>query len=104
MAPDEIKNCSYSFAWSNDNKTFFYDQLDAAHRPYKALKHVLGTAVDQDRTVYEEKDERFFLDLGKSRNEKLIFVSVESELSSEVRFLDADRPDEASDADPPPRK
>ena len=29
----------------------------------------------------------------KSRNEKFIFVSVESELSSEVRFLDADRPD-----------
>ena len=45
--------------------------------------------------VYEEKDERFFLDLCKSRNEKLIFVSVESELSSEVRFLDADRPDKA---------
>jgi len=95
LAPDTIKNCSYSFAWFNDNRTFFYDQLDAAHRPYKALKHVLGTAVDQDPTVYEEKDERFFLDLGKSRDEKLIFVSVESELSSEVRFLDADRPEDA---------
>jgi oligopeptidase B len=94
LASDEIKNCGYSFAWANDNKTFFYDQLDAAHRPYKALKHVLGTSVDQDRTVYEEKDERFFLELSKSRNEKLIFVSVESELSSEVRFLDADRPDD----------
>jgi oligopeptidase B len=95
LLPDEIKNCSYSFAWANDNKTFIYDQLDEAHRPYKALKHVLGTAVDQDRTLYEEKDERFFLDISKSRNEKLIFVSVESELSSEVRFLDAERPDEA---------
>jgi oligopeptidase B len=94
LAPDEIKNCSGSFAWANDNKTFFYDQLDAARRPYKALKHVLGTGVDQDRTVYEEKDERFNLDLSKSRDEKLIFVSVESELSSEVRFLDADRPDD----------
>ncbi len=92
LLPDEIKNCSGSFAWANDNKTFFYDQLDAAHRPYKALKHVLGTSVDQDPTVYEEKDDRFFLDLSKSRDEKLIFLSVESELSSEVRFLDADRP------------
>src|ERR1700732_2749649 len=61
LAPDEMKNCSYSFAWANDNKTFFYDQLDEAHRPYKALKHVLGSGIDQDRTVYEEKDERFFL-------------------------------------------
>jgi oligopeptidase B len=94
LAPDEIKNCSYSFAWANDNKTFFYDQLDEARRPYKALKHVLGSGIDQDRTVYEEKDERFFLDISKSRNEKLIFISVESELSSEVRFLHAEQPDE----------
>jgi len=95
LLPDEIKNCSYSFAWANDNKTFFYDQLDDARRPYKALKHVLGTNVDQDPTIYEEKDERFFLDISKSRNEKYIFVSVESELSSEIRFLDADRPDDS---------
>ncbi len=104
LAPDEIKNCSYSFAWANDDKTFFYDQLDEAHRPCKALKHVLGSGIDQDRTVYEEKDERFFLDISKSRDEKLIFISVESELSSEVRFLHADQPDEELDADPTARK
>jgi oligopeptidase B len=93
LLPDEIKNCSESFAWANDNKTFFYDQLDEAHRPYKALKHVLGTSVDKDPTIYEEKDDRYFLEISKSRDRKFIFVSVESELSSEVRFLDADRPD-----------
>jgi oligopeptidase B len=94
LLPDEIKNCSYSCVWANDNKTIFYDQLDDAHRPYKAQKHVLGTSVDQDPTVYQEKDDRFFLEISKSRDEKIIFVSVESELSSEVRFLDADRPDD----------
>ena len=93
LLPDEIKNSSYSFAWANDNKTFFYDQLDDANRPYKALKHILGTSVNQDPTVYEEKDARFFLEIYKSRSEKFIFVSVESERASEVRFLDADRPE-----------
>ena len=93
LLPDEIKNSSYSFAWANDNKTFFYDQLDDANRPYKALKHILGTSVNQDRTVYEEKDARFFLEIYKSRSEKFIFVSVESERASEVRFVDADRPE-----------
>jgi oligopeptidase B len=92
LLPDEIRNSSYSFAWANDNKTFFYDQLDDAHRPYKALKHILGTSVNQDATVYEEKDARFFLEITKSRSEKFIFVSVESERASEVRFLDADHP------------
>jgi len=93
LLPDEIKNSSYSFAWANDNKTFFYDQLDDANRPYKALKHILGTSVNQDPTVYEEKDARFFLEIYKSRSEKLIFVSVESERASEVRFVDADHPE-----------
>src|SRR5271157_2742698 len=93
LLPDEIKNSSYSFAWANDNKTFFYDQLDDANRPYKALKHILGTSVNQDRTVYEEKDARFFLEINKSRSERFIFVSVESERASEVRFADADHPE-----------
>jgi oligopeptidase B len=93
LLPDEIRNSSYSFAWANDNKTFFYDQLDDAHRPYKALKHILGTSVDQDPTVYEENDDRFFLEISKSRSEKFIFVSVESERASEVRFVDADQPE-----------
>ena len=92
LLPDEISNSSYSFAWANDNKTFFYDQLDDAHRPYKALEHILGASVDQDPTVYEEKDDRFFLEISKSRSEKFIFVSVESERASEVRFVDADHP------------
>ena len=38
--PDEIKNSSYSLAWAGDSKTFFYDQLDDAHRPFKALKYI----------------------------------------------------------------
>jgi oligopeptidase B len=96
LLPDEIRNCSGSFAWANDNRTFVYDQLDEAHRPYKALKHVLGTSVDQDSTIYEEKDERFFLGISKSRDKKFIFVGAESELSSETRFLDANRPDKES--------
>jgi oligopeptidase B len=93
LLPDEISNSSYSFAWANDNKTFFYDQLDDAQRPYKALKHILGTSVNQDPTVYEEKDARFFLEIFKSRSEKFIFVSVESKRASEVRFVDADHPE-----------
>lgn len=93
LLSDEIRNSSYSFAWANDNKTFFYDQLDDANRPYKALKHILGTRVNQDPTVYEEKDARFFLEISKSRSEKFIFVSVESERAGEVRFVDADHPE-----------
>jgi oligopeptidase B len=92
LLPDTIENSSESFAWGNDNKTFFYDQLDPARRPFKALRHVLGTPVAEDPIVYEEKDQRFFLGISKSRSRQFVFISVESELTSEVRFLNADQP------------
>ena len=92
LLPDTIKNSSESFAWANDNKTFFYDQLDPARRPFRALRHVLGTPVAEDPIVYEEKDQRFFLGISKSRSRQFVFISVESELTSEVRFLNADQP------------
>ena len=59
--PDKIENCSFSFAWANDSQTFFYSQLDESggNRLYKARKHILGTGIYQDQTVYEERDRRF---------------------------------------------
>jgi oligopeptidase B len=93
LLPDEIKNSSYTFAWANDNRTFFYTDLDAAKRPYRVLKHALGEDTVKDRVVYEEKDERFSLAVERSRSRQFIFVSSESELSSEVLFLPADQPE-----------
>jgi oligopeptidase B len=95
MLSDKIEGTYYTFAWANDNKTFFYDQLDAADRPFKARKHQIGSDVAQDPTVYEEKDDRFFLEISKARSEKYIFIKVESKLTSEIRYLDADKPNDA---------
>jgi oligopeptidase B len=95
MLSDKIEVTYYTFAWANDNKTFFYVQLDAADRPFKARKHLIGSDVAQDPTVYEEKDNRFFLEISKARSEKYIFIKVESKLTSEIRYLDADKPNDA---------
>jgi oligopeptidase B len=92
LLPEKIEGTYYGFAWANDNKTFFYDQLDAADRPFKARKHVIGSEVAQDSTIYEEKDDRFFLEISKSRDDQIIFLKVESKLSTEIRYLNADKP------------
>jgi oligopeptidase B len=93
LLPETIGNTSYSFAWANDNQTFFYDQLDAAKRPYRLMRHRLGADPAGDPLLYEEKDERFFLGIEKSRSEKFIFVDLSSKTSSEVRYLNADEPE-----------
>jgi len=85
----EIKDTSYSLVWANDNKTIYYDRVDKASRPYRAFRHVLASAPADDVLVYEEKDERFFLSLEKTRSNQYIFIQLASAETSEYRMLDA---------------
>jgi len=92
LLPDTIENTYYGVEWANDNQTLFYTTLDAAKRPYRALRHVLGDDPAQDVLVHQEDDERFYVHLDKTRSQKFILLSLDSQITSEVRFLDADRP------------
>lgn len=81
-----------SVAWANDNKTIFYTQEDAvAKRQYRMYRHTAGTA-GPDALVYEEKDERFGLDAGKTRSGAYIFLVSGSHTTSEARYIPADQP------------
>jgi oligopeptidase B len=90
LLADTIPNTYYSLEWGNDNATFFYTVLDAAKRPYKAFRHALG--VEEDALVCHETDERFTVELEKTRSRAYILINIGSSLTSEVRYLNAGRP------------
>jgi oligopeptidase B len=91
---DEIPNTIGQAAWANDNKTVFYTLKDTTTlRPYKIMKHVLGTDISADKEVFVETDETFEVMADKSKSKKFVFISSESTLSTEYRYLDADNPD-----------
>lgn len=90
LLADAIPNTYYSLEWGNDNETFFYTVLDAAKRPYKVYRHTLG--VKRNTLVFHEKDERFTVELEKTRSRAYILINIGSSLTSEVRFIEADRP------------
>jgi oligopeptidase B len=82
-----------SVTWANDNKTLFYTvEEDKTKRQYRLYRHTLGTEAGKDDLVYEEKDERFNVDVEKSRSRKYILLQVGSHTTSEARMLDADNP------------
>jgi oligopeptidase B len=90
---DEIENTTGGITWANDNKTVFYTvKHPETLLPYKVFKHVLGTSVDQDELVYEEKDNTFYAFCYKTKSKKYIIIGSTSTLSSEYRFLDASKP------------
>ncbi len=90
---DEIPGTYYGCAWSKDSGTLFYTRPDDAMRPFQMWRHVLGTSPNTDVLVFQEDDDRFFLDLDTSRSEDLVFVTLQSQTTTEVWILDAAQPD-----------
>lgn len=92
LLKDMIPNTYYSVEWANDNMTLFYNVLDEAQRPYKLFRHKLGTDPKEDALVYHEKDEAYYLDLKKSKSRANIFMTLESMVTTEIHYLDANKP------------
>lgn len=88
-----IPNTHYSMEWANDNRTIFYTVLDETKRPYKVYRHKLGTEPRGDALLYHEPDPSFFLWVYKTRSEKFVMISCENIKMSEVRYIDADKPE-----------
>jgi oligopeptidase B len=89
---DHIPVTTGTVVWANDNTTLFYELKDNALRSYKIMKHKLGTDVAQDPLIFHEKDETFGAYVGKSKSNKYLIIASWSTLSTEMQFLDADKP------------
>ncbi len=88
--PDHAERVG-SVAWANDNKTFFYTIEDEkTKRQYRMYRHTAGTT-GADTLVYEEKDERFNVNVGKSRSKAYVFLVSASHTTSEARYVPADQ-------------
>jgi oligopeptidase B len=82
-----------SVTWANDSRTLLYVREDEAKRACRLYRHVLGTQTHE--LIYEETDERFSIGIGQSRSRAWLFLTSHSATTSEVRFLSADRPQDA---------
>ena len=88
--PDTTERVT-SLAWAADNKTLFLVTEDAVtKRSDKLWRHVLGSAKFEE--LYDDKDELYDVEIGKTRDLKYLFVQSESKDNSETRYLRADQP------------
>ncbi|HEV2064883.1 MAG TPA: S9 family peptidase [Thermoanaerobaculia bacterium] len=81
-----------SVAWAADSKTLFYTVDDKTKRPYRLHRHTLGTEVENDALVYEEKDEMFTVGIDRSRSRKMLLLASRSHTAAEWRYLPSDKP------------
>jgi oligopeptidase B len=92
LYPEIIDSVATSLAWANDNATVFYARTDETWRASKVFRHQLGSPQTADQMVYYEPDERFDIDVSKSKDMKYVFLALLSETTTEYRFLDASLP------------
>lgn len=90
--PDRIPNTPGGLAWANDNQTVFYNSKDETLRPYRTWRHILGTPVENDELVYEEKENTYYHEVYRSRSGRYIMLTSQSTLTTEYQFIDADMP------------
>ena len=93
LVGEPISGSSGNVVWASDNKTLFYGVKDETLRPFKILRHRLGTSPNDDVEVYCENDETFVCYISKTKSRKYLIINSDSTLSSESRILESNQPE-----------
>ncbi len=81
-----------SMAWASDNRTLFYTvEEEKTKRSHRLYRHVLGSA-EPNLLICEETDERFRIEVERTRSGAFLLLTIASHTASEVRYLRADHP------------
>lgn len=89
--PERIERVT-SVAWAADNRTLFYTVEDEiTKRSHELYRHVLGST-EPDPLIYEETDERFRIEIERTRSGGYLLLTSASHTASEVHFMRADNP------------
>ena len=87
----DIKNIAENFEWANDNETIFYSKQDPQTlRWEKIFRYSLKSKINT--LVMHELDEKFWVNIRKSKTNSFLFFESESTLTSETFYLDANAP------------
>lgn len=84
---DLLSGTSGTVVWGVDDTELYYLTLDDAHRPHKIWRHVLGTEQENDVCLLEENDERFWVHVHKSDDERYLIARSASTITSECSLL-----------------
>ena len=83
---DRLVDVAAGGAWGDD-ATFFYLRLDESMRPHQVWRHVLGTDPSDDVLVFADDDERFWVDVDRTRSGDWLVITSASKTTSEVWIL-----------------
>ena len=96
LLDDTIADVTANLAWANDSRTLFYTKQDPKTLRLSGLPpHASVSPPADDPLVYEEADETFSCRISRTKSDRYLMIASRQTLSTEYRFLDADKPDGA---------
>ncbi|WP_185994860.1 S9 family peptidase [Nocardioides campestrisoli] len=93
LLDDVVEGVLGGVTWDPDGTGFYYTTVDEAWRSDKVWRHRLGTAQDEDELVFHEEDARFWVGVGRSRDDRFLFVVSGSKTTTEWQVKDARSPE-----------
>jgi len=87
----EIKGTTGSATWANDNQTIFYTEKDEKTLRSSQIKSI-NILTNETKLRYIETDDTFNCGVYKSKSRKYIIIASGASITSEYRFITADRP------------
>ncbi len=84
LLDDLIEDADDDIVFSADGEAFFYVSDS------KVWRHDVGADPDTDALIYEETDRTFSVSLSLSKSRQFVFINIDHEQTSEVRYLRAD--------------
>jgi len=93
LVTEKIEETSGGITFSLDDQYIFYSKLDENHRPRKIYRHKLGTKVNEDQLIFEEKSEAFTVGIGLSSDDKYFFINSSDHNTSEQYYFDVNEKD-----------
>ncbi len=92
---DAIANTEGDPVWANDNRTIFYTAKNQVTLlSEKIKKHQLDTPSGDDIIVYEEKEAENYIGVSKTKSDQFILITSQATLSSEIKWIDANKPND----------
>lgn len=92
IVDESVIEIGYGVAWSAAADYLFYTRVDEAWRPHEVWRHVVAGPTEDDVLVHAEADERYWMGLGTSRDDRFIVIGLGSKNTSEFWMLDAADP------------
>jgi len=87
LVTEQIEETSGDITFSLDDQYIFYSKLDENHRPRKIYRHKLGTSVNVDQLIFEEKSEAFTVGISLSSDDKYFFINTSNHNTSEQYYF-----------------